>query len=178
LFFAPEFRGNLIKSPVQFYLGLLHDLDLSVTPLARYSTTRLRQMGQQLFAPPNVRGWVGGRAWINSSTLAVRRQCVQQLFSPLREETLNADEQRVLEETRAQGTDNFTVSDRWLERCAEGNAEEISFRIAGTLLPEGGTEPVVRALRTFLAKGPRDRQGEPLRTAAIALLQTPEYQLC
>src|SRR5690606_1278539 len=96
-FFAPEFRGNAIKSPVQFYLGLLRDLDLSVTPLPRFSTARLRQMGQGLFQPPNVRGWVGGRAWINSSTLAVRRQMVRQLFSPLREETLNADEQRVIE---------------------------------------------------------------------------------
>ncbi len=29
LFFAPEFRGEFIKSPVQFYLGLVQDLNLS-----------------------------------------------------------------------------------------------------------------------------------------------------
>jgi Protein of unknown function (DUF1800) len=28
--------------------------------------------GQELFAPPNVEGWVGGRIWINSSTLLER----------------------------------------------------------------------------------------------------------
>src|SRR5690606_36350933 len=86
LFFAPEFRDNFIKSPVQFYLGLLQDLQLSVTPLPRYALTPLRRMGQQPFQPPNVRGWVGGRSWINSATLAGRRQLVRQVFSPLREE--------------------------------------------------------------------------------------------
>ena len=29
-------------------------------------------MGQVPFAPPNVRGWPGGRMWINTSTLFVR----------------------------------------------------------------------------------------------------------
>ena len=28
------------------------------------------QLGQSLFAPPNVKGWPGGEAWINSTTLA------------------------------------------------------------------------------------------------------------
>ena len=31
-------------------------------------------MGQNLFAPPNVKGWPGGDAWINSSTLLARKQ--------------------------------------------------------------------------------------------------------
>ena len=25
-------------------------------------------MGQELFAPPNVKGWPGGKAWLNTST--------------------------------------------------------------------------------------------------------------
>jgi hypothetical protein len=32
----------------------------------------LSQMGQVPFMPPNVRGWPGGRAWINTSTLLIR----------------------------------------------------------------------------------------------------------
>jgi hypothetical protein len=30
-------------------------------------------MGQNLFYPPSVKGWDGGRAWINTSTLFVRQ---------------------------------------------------------------------------------------------------------
>ena len=32
----------------------------------------MRQMGQILFAPPNVKGWDGGKAWISTSTLLFR----------------------------------------------------------------------------------------------------------
>jgi hypothetical protein len=32
----------------------------------------LKQMGQVPFQPPNVRGWPGGRMWINTSTLLAR----------------------------------------------------------------------------------------------------------
>src|SRR5438045_4338946 len=29
-------------------------------------------MGQPLFAPPNVKGWPGGRAWLNTATMLER----------------------------------------------------------------------------------------------------------
>lgn len=177
-FFAPEFRGNLIKSPVQFYLGLLHDLELNVTPLPRYSTVRLRQMGQPLFQPPNVRGWIGGRAWINSSTLAARRQFVQQLFSPLPEDTLNADEQRALAEARAQGVDRFVVADDWFEAQAASSPGAAAGRLVGTFLPSPAADRAGDVLRDFLMNPSAARRPAPWRTAAVALLQTPGYSLC
>ena len=36
--------------------------------------------GQNLFAPPNVRGWPGGDAWINSTTLLARKQFIERMF--------------------------------------------------------------------------------------------------
>jgi hypothetical protein len=38
------------------------------------------QLGQNLFAPPNVKGWPGGEAWINSTTLLRRKQFLEALF--------------------------------------------------------------------------------------------------
>ena len=35
----------------------------------RVLVDRLAAMGQQLFAPPNVKGWPGGREWLNTSTM-------------------------------------------------------------------------------------------------------------
>src|SRR5262249_14863428 len=34
--------------------------------------TRLDGMGQPLFAPPNVKGWPGGKNWLNTSTVLAR----------------------------------------------------------------------------------------------------------
>jgi hypothetical protein len=41
---------------------------------------RLVDLGQGLFRPPNVKGWPGGRAWINSSTLLDRANLVEHLL--------------------------------------------------------------------------------------------------
>ena len=37
-------------------------------------------MGQNLFSPPNVKGWPGGEAWINTNTLLARKQFLDRLF--------------------------------------------------------------------------------------------------
>jgi hypothetical protein len=37
-------------------------------------------MGQNLFGPPNVKGWPGGDAWINASTLLARKAFLDRLF--------------------------------------------------------------------------------------------------
>ena len=36
-------------------------------------------MGQQLFAPPNVKGWRGGKAWLSTSAVLARHNFAQAL---------------------------------------------------------------------------------------------------
>ena len=42
----------------------------------------MRQLGQELFYPPNVKGWDGGRAWINANALLYRYNLPGTLISP------------------------------------------------------------------------------------------------
>ena len=37
-------------------------------------------MGQTLFAPPNVKGWVGGKAWLNSATVLARQNFAESML--------------------------------------------------------------------------------------------------
>jgi hypothetical protein len=63
--------GNQIKSPVQFIVQSSKLLKAQLpAPIAAQNA--MRQMGQILFAPPNVKGWDGGREWISTSTLLFR----------------------------------------------------------------------------------------------------------
>lgn len=78
-FWAEEHRLALIKSPVDWVLGTLNSLDLEA-PDAVPLAFALRQLGQDLFAPPNVRGWPGGETWINSNTLLARKQMAERLL--------------------------------------------------------------------------------------------------
>jgi uncharacterized protein (DUF1800 family) len=180
LFFAPEFRGNLIKSPLQFYLGLVQDMQLDVAPLQRLTLNPLRQMGQALFYPPNVRGWVGGRQWINSATLTARRQLVESLFANLDENTLNADEQIELVAARSNGQARFTVPDEPFVAFADLDPAAAAQKLTRDLLPDGAASVVRESLQQFIAgsaAGQRQRLAR-IRRAAVTLMQSPDYQLC
>jgi uncharacterized protein (DUF1800 family) len=60
-----------VKSPVQYLVGLL-DHAGGWPARDQLVTLALRALGQDLFYPPNVKGWDGGRAWINTNTLLLR----------------------------------------------------------------------------------------------------------
>ena len=180
LFFAPEFRGNFIKSPLQYYLGLVQDLQLEVAPLPRLTLNPLRQMGQWPFYPPNVRGWVGGRNWINSATLSARRQFVESLFAPIDENSLNADEQIELLAARTNGLTRFTVDDASLADLAKLDAAGAAQRLVRDFLPVTEASGLDSNLKAFLETGPADEKQRlrRVRRATVTLLQAPEYQLC
>jgi uncharacterized protein (DUF1800 family) len=78
-FYAPQNRAALIKSPVELVVGTLRQFDFSGTDMLPFALTTA-QLGQNLFAPPNVKGWPGGEAWINSTTLLRRKQFLERLF--------------------------------------------------------------------------------------------------
>jgi uncharacterized protein (DUF1800 family) len=78
-FYARENRAVLIKSPVELVVGTLRQFGMKpaeATPFAVAAST----MGQNLFAPPNVKGWPGQETWINASTLLARKQFLERLF--------------------------------------------------------------------------------------------------
>ena len=78
-FYAVDNRATLIKSPVEFVVGTLKTFEIEA-PTLRPFVLSAALLGQNVFAPPNVRGWPGGEAWINSATLLGRKQLLDRLF--------------------------------------------------------------------------------------------------
>ncbi len=70
-FFSARAMDTQIKSPIQLIVGTVKLLGIK-PPVARSVFGALQQMGQVPLMPPNVKGWPGGRQWINTSTLFVR----------------------------------------------------------------------------------------------------------
>ncbi|MBC9868274.1 MAG: DUF1800 family protein [Opitutae bacterium] len=176
LFFHPQFRGNKIKSPFEFLIGLLQDLDLDLAPLPRRVIPALGGMGQNYLNPPNVRGWVGGKLWINSATIIQRRLMVEGLFNPPPSKNLNSDEVMALDQARETGQGRFFVTRRQGETWAGLPPEERLERMEKQWLANPLEEGERKSLIQFL----RDNQSSPLpatRAVAITLLQSPQYQL-
>jgi uncharacterized protein (DUF1800 family) len=69
-FHDPRWRRARIKSPVELVLGAARSLELTVP--AQALADAVSQMGQRLFEPPSVKGWDGGRTWLNTATMMVR----------------------------------------------------------------------------------------------------------
>jgi uncharacterized protein (DUF1800 family) len=78
-FYAAENRGVLVKSPVDLVVGTLHQFGMKPGEPVPFAVAAAA-MGQNLFSPPNVKGWPGGEAWINTSTLLARKQFLDRLF--------------------------------------------------------------------------------------------------
>jgi len=86
-FFSGHAYRQRIKSPVELVVGTVQalvpdrdDANLRLQPATLVPA--LEAMGQQLFAPPNVKGWEGGRSWLNTATILARSNFAQHLLAP------------------------------------------------------------------------------------------------
>jgi uncharacterized protein (DUF1800 family) len=70
-FYDSENRSSLVKSPIELIVNISRQLDLKwINTNALLRTQRI--LGQVLMLPPNVAGWKGGKAWIDTSSLTLR----------------------------------------------------------------------------------------------------------
>ncbi|MCR9210571.1 MAG: DUF1800 domain-containing protein [bacterium] len=72
-FFSEDNIGNRVLDPIQFMIGPLRALEMLDPPpstllLAEWAS----KLGQDLFYPPNVFGWPGGRSWLTTRTMIGR----------------------------------------------------------------------------------------------------------
>jgi len=74
-FWAAESRNTLVKSPMEFTLGVVQRLQLALLVDAnnlRLGVTLLNNMGQFPFGPPDVAGYPQGQEWAGTSPLLAR----------------------------------------------------------------------------------------------------------
>ena len=88
-FWAAENRGCLIKSPVDFIVGSLRLFELPLRKDADMAWLS-RRLGQDLFEPPDVKGWPGGNAWITGATLLDRQALIARVTGSRQREEMPA----------------------------------------------------------------------------------------
>ena len=70
-FYSEKAMGQQVKSPAQFVVQLASDLEHDNPPYNAMAAATAR-LGQDLFYPPNVKGWDGNQAWVNANSLLIR----------------------------------------------------------------------------------------------------------
>jgi uncharacterized protein (DUF1800 family) len=178
-FWAEPHRAALIKSPVDLVVGTVHQFGVHYGDPVPFALLTA-QLGQNLFAPPNVRGWPGGEAWINSSTLLARKTFVERLF---RAQDLPGMARTAM---RRKAAADDPREDANIRRMKQANRErfvramgEIYFD-ADRWARQFGAPPTLAAIEgVVLARAPVNpvSADQPLREQLRELALDPTYQL-
>jgi uncharacterized protein (DUF1800 family) len=165
-FYSARVVRSQIKSPVQFLVQTCKLLETELPPW-RVTQSALQQLGQLPLAPPNVKGWDGGKSWISTSTLLFRYNFTNYLLN---------------------GTANRPLAPVTLRRAPvdlskiipgelRDRPEELVANLARRLFQ---IEPTAKQTETFLAylktRAP-DQGDETMRGLLHLMMSTPQYQL-
>ncbi len=78
----------------------------------------LAQLGQAIFNPPNVKGWDGGKAWINPATIFERENVVRYILFP---EQMPVDPDPLAYLHGSRNLSGETIHKQFLAMAAKGN---------------------------------------------------------
>jgi uncharacterized protein (DUF1800 family) len=159
LFYSDRAYRALVKSPVEFVAGSYQLFGM--TTVEQPTLAALRRMGQVLFYPPNVKGWDGGAAWLNSQTVLARENFAAALSTRI-------------------------GSAPWLQPLLSSSDPAAVTRTLAAAILQGDVSPAASAKLTdylagtgvsALAALSYENAGERVRGAAYLTMAMPGYQL-
>jgi uncharacterized protein (DUF1800 family) len=180
-FYDPSIIRHQVKSPVQWLVGSVRQLECELPPPLA-SSSLLRSLGQDLFAPPNVKGWDGGLAWITTNTLLARYNesaaLAQGDLSVVASmaDARNPNQVRQIQ-NRMRGMRAGGVNlEKILTEEERSNKEALLLALELRLLQSRLKGKQEKALHEYLdSKGLLD--AEDIRGVIRLIMSTPEYQL-
>lgn len=184
-FYEEKLVGNKIKSPNDLLVGMFRTVPVSFTNEQALPFLQ-KMLDQVLLFPPNVAGWPGGRAWIDSSSLLTRMQLPGIIYydkalrvqpkAELSEMGEGKGQQMMEQMLKKLAVQKLGAKADWagLLKTLDGNAiteAEIWTKIIA--------KPIVPANLGLLKKytlsdDPEDR----LKSLVVHSMGLPEYQLC
>jgi len=183
-FYSEHAMGNQIKSPVQYIVQTSKLLDASLpAPIAAQNA--MRQMGQILFAPPNVKGWDGGKAWISTSTLLFRYNFANYLIngdailppnSPQRRQGADGGFGRAAQYAQQIKRDPIEIG-KLVPPDARGKPRDVVDLLTKRFFPTRPAEKEIDAFAKYLESRGPDATDANLRELVHLMMSTPQFQL-
>ncbi len=185
-FYDKKNIGTKIKSPVELLVGIRRILPMQLKEDSAQLLFQ-RALGQELFYPPNVSGWAGGKNWIDSSTLMLRLRIPQIITAneAIQIQAKSDDDvmmgQMAQNKMREQLNKSFgskaAADVDWVSICKAYNPiprEQLLAAISSSILQTTqNVSPLV--LDKYLNKESRELY---IKSALVYVMSTPEYQLC
>jgi uncharacterized protein (DUF1800 family) len=192
-FYDAKNIGNKIKSPVELLVGMRRLLPMQ---MANEEVQLLfqRSLGQVLFYPPNVAGWPGGKNWIDSSSLMLRLRIPQlikdndaigvipkgdddQLMGMVEDEKgqlVNLTKKGAIDNNKMRINANVDWQ-AYIKQFETIPREKLFNTLEGIVLQATPGTVNKATVEKVIDKSSRENY---IKTATVAFMSTPEYQLC
>jgi len=167
-FYDESNMNAIIKSPVQLIVQATRTLNppqrsKMVGTLAIASDL----MGQRLFAPPSVKGWDGGRTWINTSTLFMRQNTLLYLLTGQRPDG---------DPWEAGGAQFDAI--RVLDGHTRDSKDAVTYLLSTMLNIEKPSRERIASLQDYMKTQHNSINNETATGLLTLITAMPEYQLC
>lgn len=167
-FYDEKNIGTRIKSPIELMVGIQKILPTRIeNPKTLIAYQKL--LGQMLLYPPNVAGWPSGKAWIDSSSLMLRLKTPQIWSGIISLDYAPKDDD----------DQNMGIMQKMLPKNLQGNFK-INWDIVSKSLKNENLENVLlQSLKSIPQNVINEFEiPDEFKSRVIALMSTPEYQLC
>ncbi len=185
-FYDTKNVGCKIKSPVELMVNIRRLLPMEIEkPDIQHTFTRA--LGQELFRPPNVAGWPGGKSWIDSSALMIRLvipRLIQddtefQLAVKTDDDTMMGGYMKEMRKT-LQNNNRFRIKAKvdWatINKVFENTKREnLMSDIEMYLVNKQNNTCTQKVIVTIVDNASRELY---IKSTAIAWMSTPEFQMC
>ena len=176
-FYSSKARNTQIKSPVQFLVQALRTLSIPL-PDSNFVDFAFRQMGQIPFFPPNVKGWDGGKSWINTATLTFRYKLAHQLVDGVSPQEIVFPKPPAMEMSvpRPAMTPPLSVSDI-VNPEDRSQPEALIHKLFVRSFQSTPQIDLTAKFRDFVSTRPLPLDDNTIRELLILMMTSPEYQV-
>jgi uncharacterized protein (DUF1800 family) len=176
-FYSAKARNSQIKSPIQLIVEALHTLSIPL-PDSDFLEFAFRQLGQVPFYPPNVKGWDGGKSWINTATLIFRYKLAHQLIDGVDPREIGFPRPPAMEMTAARPALTPPISVNDLVGQEDRAQPDLLVRILSIRTFQSTHQDELTAkFKSFVATRPLPLDDNSIRELLILMMTTPEYQI-
>ncbi len=181
-FYSDKAYRTQIKSPVQLVVGTIRLLGLEGIP-ERLLWLAMSLMGQELYAPPNVKGWDGGEAWINTSTLFLRYNFAYFVVTGKLPGAQDSPRGKGLEGRLLRTLSRFSSTFTPLKlipksQTPEETVDTLIDRLIQAKINEPERDKLVEFARKIQISSSSEPPDEAVKQIIHLILCLPEYQVC
>jgi len=176
-FYSPQARDSQIKSPVQFLVQALRTFPIPL-PDSNFMEFAFRQMGQIPFYPPNVKGWDGGKSWINTATLTFRYKLAHQLIEGISPQEIGFPKPPAMEmtERRPTMTPRLLV-DQIISEEDRIQTDRVIQKLFIRTFQCAPQDELTGKFRDFIAGRDLPLDDKSIRELLLLMMTTPNYQV-